>query len=58
MYVHLVWGTLRRQRLINVEAEAELFRTILANNALEPNLESGGGRLNTSVASAGGFVPF
>ena len=32
MYVHLVWGTLRRQRLINVEAEAELFCTILAKS--------------------------
>ena len=32
MYVHLVWGTLRRQRLINVEAEAELFHTMLAKS--------------------------
>ena len=32
MYVHFDWGTLRRQRLINVEAESELFRTILAKS--------------------------
>ena len=60
MHVHLVWGTLRRQRLINGEAGYGAFtisseevqcveRYVLnqkmhpANNALEPNLESGGG---------------